>query len=319
MYGALKTNLGETLYSGLYGLIGTSLSVGAPLIGTINPPLAFVLAISPLVARYSQTTMIVQNIADEEERKRMNYYYKAQATIKAIVNLSMLAATYYIGFALGSTACFLFLISFLCSKLINHGDASPVEHLEDKFLPSGNKEYPLKRRTLLSSFSANFNETVRASYYGLVATATQFPLPFIGQLTHLTAAIFFLGPFVGRMTQIRQIETHNHIGEDAAKWHRAIAIVSTCTDILVGLGLFATAVIFQLDKIAVLMVLAGWASAKLTSGGENSPLHKVQTFFNTRRVEPARLAANTGYDSSATLNGSASLPEASAVYTNSVT
>lgn|GEM_PF-6164858 len=50
--------------------------------------------------------------------------------------------------------------------------------------------------------------------------------------------------------------------------------------VLVGLGLFATASLLQLDKIAILAVLTGWASAKLTSGGENSPLNHMQGFFN---------------------------------------
>ena len=51
-------------------------------------------------------------------------------------------------------------------------------------------------------------------------------------------------------------------------------------NMLVGLGLFATASLLQLDKIAILAVLTGWASAKLTSGGKKSPLNHMQGFFN---------------------------------------
>ena len=47
-----------------------------------------------------------------------------------------------------------------------------------------------------------------------------------------------------------------------ASYFRATVTISTTMDILMGLGLFTTAMILPLDKIAILVVLAGWAAAK---------------------------------------------------------
>ncbi len=120
---------------------------------------------------------------------------------------------------------------------------------------------------------------MNAIYYSLVSTATQFPLPIIGQLTLPTAGLLFSTPFIARANKIR-VMTPDLADQDREKYHRAKAMVSTAMNMLVGLGLFATASLLQLDKIAILAVLTGWASAKLTSGGEKSPLNHLQGFFN---------------------------------------
>ncbi len=272
LFSASRTNLTETGLTAWYGLIGASLSVGAPLIGTMSPPLALVSAAIPLFSRWNQISEISsehQNI----EQQRSHYY--ARAAVKAIVNISIFAATYSIGFAVGQTACFLFLVSFCVSKFINLGNASPIEHLEDLF-STNQKDYPTNRQNIFSSLSANVTDTLRASFYGLVAIATQFPLPYVGQLTTTTATMFFTVPLTARISQINQID----MDPAQTRSYRAKALVSSVMDILVGLGLFAAATLFQLDKIAIFCVLAGWAAAKLTSGGEKSPIHHIQSFFD---------------------------------------
>jgi hypothetical protein len=127
----------------------------------------------------------------------------------------------------------------------------------------------------------------------LVSTATQFPLPLIGQLTIPTAALFVTTPLIVRGQQIAAME-NDLTDRNRAGYHRAKALVETAMNMLVGLGLFATATLLQLDKIAILAVLVGWASAKLTSGGENSPLNHIQGFFNrcTGAGEPPVIVPN---------------------------
>ena len=110
-----KTNFSETGLTAWYGLIGASLSVGAPLIGTMNPAMAMISAAVPLFARWNQTSEISsehQGVNDD------SFHYYAQSAIKAIVNIGMLAATYSIGVQLGQAACFLFLLSFLLKTFL---------------------------------------------------------------------------------------------------------------------------------------------------------------------------------------------------------
>lgn len=273
-FGAAKTNLADTGLTAWYGLIGASVSVGAPIIGTMNPALAGISLVIPLFARWNQTAEILGD--NDEVRNGWRYY--SGAVIKALVNIAIFAATYAIGMAFGQTACFLFLVAFCASKFLNLGDASPIQHIEH-FWSGKTAVYPEDRTSLISSLGANFTDTMNAIYYGLVSTATQFPLPLIGQLTLPTAGLLFSTPFIARANQIR-VMTPDLADQDRAKYHRAKAMVSTAMNMLVGLGLFATASLLQLDKIAILAVLTGWASAKLTSGGENSPLNHMQGFFN---------------------------------------
>jgi hypothetical protein len=269
-----KTNLSETGLTSWYGLIGASLSVGAPLIGTMNPAMAIISAAVPLLARWNQTSEISSEHHDVGAER---FHYYAQSAIKAIVNIGMLVATYSIGVQLGQAACFLFLISFCASKFINLGDASPIKHIED-FFSKKQKVYPENRHNFFSSLSANASDTLKATFYGLIAIATQFPLPYIGQVTEVVASMLFVAPLTAKISQINTMK--NDLEEHQVKQYRSKALVSTVMDILVGLGLFASATALQLDKIAILAVLTGWTTAKLTSGGENSPIHYVHNFFN---------------------------------------
>lgn len=274
LFKTYKTNLSETGLTAWYGLIGASLSVGAPLIGTMNPAMAMISAAVPLFARWNQTSEISSEhpgVGDD------SFHYYAQSAIKAIVNIGMLAATYSIGVQLGQAACFLFLISFCASKFINLGDSSPIKHIED-FFSSKQKEHPENRHNFFSSLSANASDTLKATFYGLIAIATQFPLPYIGQVTEVVASMLFVAPLTAKISQINTMK--NDLAEPLVKQYRAKALVSTVMDILVGLGLFASATALQLDKIAILAVLTGWTTAKLTSGGEKSPIHHVHNFFN---------------------------------------
>ena len=283
---ATRTNISQTGLTFWYGAIGASVSVGCPIIGTMSPPLALVSALIPMLSRWGQTADIISN-NDLHEGRRWHYY--AQATTKALVNLLLLAATYQVGMLLGQAACFLFLVSFCVSKLINLGNDSPIEHIEDMF-STAQKERAPNRQSFIQSLGANVHETIRATYYGLIAAATQFPFPLIGQLTESTAVVLFISPLVGRITQTNAIAEEDGLDNpNNAGYFRGKALVSTTMDILVGLGLFTAATLLQLDKLTLLVVLAGWASAKLTSGGANSPLMHIQNgfdgFFSGQRKE----------------------------------
>ena len=280
--GSARENFAETSLTALYGIIGASVSVGAPLIGIMNVPLAIMVATLPIISRWHEIDHISQK-TDVNGVPVLNngdiWSLKAQAVVKAMVNISILAATYSVGMALGQTACFVFLVAFCVSKLLNLGDASPIQHAED--LISGQRlenGYLNKILDLFSSLTNNTTETLRASFYGIVAAATIFPLPLIGQLTAVTAAMLFIAPYSARVSQISQMQPD--LDPNRPNNHQAKALVSTATDIFVGLGLFATATILQLDKLALLAVIAGWAAAKLTSGGENSPINHTQRFFS---------------------------------------
>ncbi|MDF1827479.1 MAG: hypothetical protein P1U39_04290 [Legionellaceae bacterium] len=276
-FGSLKENWDDTSLTAWYGLIGASASVGAPLIGIMNPPLAIISAAVPLFARWHQINEISRNNPNMTDNEI--YAFKARAVVKALVNIGILAATYTVGMTVGQTACFVFLVAFCVSKLINLGNASPIQHIENWISGQHPDAYPENRQGVFSSLAANITETLRASFYGIVAAATLFPLPLIGLLTPVTAALLFMAPYTARVSQISQMQPD--LNPDRPNNHQAKALVSTATDVLVGLGLFATATILQLDKVALLAVIAGWAAAKLTSGGENSPIHHTQRFFSS--------------------------------------
>ena len=275
-FGAINTNFHETATNAGYGLIGASVSVGAPIIGTINPALAIVLAAAPLYFECKQTTKIIE---ESQANNLKGSSYVASAVIKAIINLAIMGATYSIGMTFGPTACFLFLVSFCASKFLNSGNTSPIEHM-DNYWSSKEAKYPKNRQSLVSSLNTNFSDTIIDIQYGVVSIATQFPLPFIGELTKTAAALLFVTPFIVRQRGINAMSSDLRDPQRAG-FHRAKLGVSTVMHMLVGLGLFATATLLQLDKIAIFAVLIGWAAAKLTSGGENSPLNHIQGFFNS--------------------------------------
>lgn len=280
--GSTKENLSETGLTALYGIVGASVSVGAPLIGIMNIPVAILVATLPILSRWHEIDHISKRTNADGQPLLSDsdiWSLKAQAIVKALVNIAILAATCSVGMALGQTACFVFLVAFCVSKFLNLGDASPIQHTED--LLSGQRlddGYLNKILELFSSLASNITETIRASFYGIVAAATLFPLPLIGLLTPVTAALLFMAPYTARVSQISQMQPD--LNPDHPNNHQAKALVSTATDVLIGLGLFATATLLQLDKIALLAVIAGWASAKLTSGGQNSPIHHTQRFFS---------------------------------------
>jgi hypothetical protein len=107
----------------------------------MNPPLAILFAIVPLISRWNA----IKKIVEEENIQGKYWHYCAGAAIKAIVNLAILAATYSIGMAFGPTACLLFLVSFCVSTFLNLGDASPIQHIEDFWSNSQDVVYPNNR------------------------------------------------------------------------------------------------------------------------------------------------------------------------------
>ena len=275
-------NFSETGLTALYGIVGASVSVGAPLIGIMNIPVAVMVATLPILSRWHEIDRISKMKNDDGQPRlsdREILSLRAEAFVKALVNIGILAATYSVGMALGETACCVFLVAFCVSKFLNLGDASPIQHAEDLISGQGLENGVINKvLELFNSLANNITETLRASFYGIVAAATIFPLPLIGQLTAVTAALLFLAPYSARVSQISRMQ--DDLNPDQPNNHQAKALVSTATDIFVGLGLFATATILQLDKLALLAVIAGWAAAKLTSGGENSPINHTQRFFS---------------------------------------
>jgi hypothetical protein len=281
--GSSKENFSETGLTALYGIVGASVSVGAPLIGIMNIPVAVMVATLPILSRWHEIDRI-SKMKNDDNTPRLSdrdiLSLKAEAFVKALVNIGILAATYSVGMALGETACCVFLVAFCVSKFLNLGDASPIQHIEDLISGQGLENGVINKvLELFNSLANNITETLRASFYGIVAAATMFPLPFIGELTAVTATLLFVAPYSARVSQINLMKPD--LAPDSPNNHQTKAFVSTATDVFVGLGLFATATILQLDKLALLAVIAGWATAKLTSGGENSPINHTQRFFSS--------------------------------------
>jgi hypothetical protein len=232
----------------------------------MNPWLATACAALPLFSRWNQIGDVA---AEHEAVKRDSWSYNAKAGAKALVNGVMLAITAYTALTYGSVAASWLLGSWCVSKLINLGDASPIEHFED-FFSRNHKAHPGNRQGLLSSLGANLASTCKATFYGLVAMSASVGLPIFGTISFPIACSLIAIPLISRVDQINKMS--EVVDEDQKKYYRAQALVNTIIDGTMGAVIYTAATMSAFNPIITGGILAGWIGAKLSSGGECSPL-----------------------------------------------
>jgi hypothetical protein len=269
LWASLKTNTKEIGLTAWYGSLGVAYTVGAPLIGNINGFLATISAGIPLFARWNQTTDMAET-NEHIANNKWNYYGKAAA--KALVNVVMLAVTAAVATTYGSVAASWLLGSWCVSKMINLGDGSPIEHFENYF-SNNDKSHPSNRTSLLTSLGANIANTSKGLFYGSIAMAATVGLPVFGSISLPVAGLIFALPFIIRTDQINIMS--ESITEQQQKYYRANALVSTIVDAAIGFVIYSAATLSGFNPQITGGVLAGWIGAKLSSGGENSPLEHL--------------------------------------------
>jgi len=285
---AVSANAKELGFTAWYGLIGQSVTVGAPLIGKMNPWLAACCMALPVASRFLQTKAIAEENAEVQKNQ---WSFNGKTAAKAMVNMTMFVITFSIGLTYDAEAAQCVLAAWCLSKWMNLGDGSPIEHLERLFAISGSRDtvpraFPSDRQGFFGSLSSNVSSTSKALFYGVVAMAsTVGGIPGLGApdlVTHaagklplLAAVALTLAPLVARLNQISVMGPALKSPEQVT-YFRAKALVGTLLDVGMGGIIFALATLSGVDLHITASVLAGWAGAKLSSGGANSPLEHME-------------------------------------------
>jgi hypothetical protein len=268
---ALKSNLIEIGLTGWYGLLGTAMTTGAPIIGKINPAMSIACAVLPVLSRCVQT----EEIAEENKTVNENKWsYRGRAAAKVIINSVMTLITAYTAHTYGVNPSMYLLSAWCLSKLITLGDGSPTEHFECSFSLSRRRQYSPQRSGLFMSLGNNLSATSKATFYGMVALATTATIPYFGQITIPTAGLLTVVPLIVRINQIRIMAPV--IGSRNQKYYNAKALVDTLVDMGMGAIIYYASLVG--DVHITTSVLAGWIGAKITSSGDNSPLDHLSGF-----------------------------------------
>lgn len=281
--GAIKTNFIETGLTGWYGLLGIAMTTGAPIIGHINPAMAIACAGLPVLSRWVQT----EEIAEENKSVKDNKWsYRGRSAAKVLINGGMTAITAYVASAYGVTPAMWLLGAWCISKIITLGDGSPIEHMECFFSLSQRRRYSASRSDLLLSLGNNVSATSKATFYGVVALAATTSIPYFGHITVPTATLLTVVPLVVRLNQIRIMT--RVINQQYQKYYNAKALVDTLIDMAMGGIIYYASLSGDVHITAA--VLAGWIAAKLTSGGDYSPLDYLSNFgtyiFGGNAIDP---------------------------------
>ena len=271
IWNSLKTNMIEIGLTSWYGLLGISMTTGAPVIGKINPAMSLACAALPVLSRWVQT----EEIAEENKSVSQNKWsFRGRAAAKVLINGSMTAITAYAAHKYGMEPSLYLLGAWTVSKLVTLGNGSPIEHIECFFSLNRKQYYSSNRSSLLMSIGTNISSTMKATFYGMVALAATTSLPYFGKITIPTAVLLTFIPLVVRVNQIRIMSPV--ISRQSQKYYNGKALVDTLIDFGMGGIIYYSSLMGDINITTA--VLAGWIGAKLTSSGENSPLEYLTDF-----------------------------------------